>query len=984
MNIGMIEENFRQFEYVIIGGGLAALPLAQSLARSGRSVLVTEASTSLCYEISRYYRPWTADSQVSSSVAKRWFPGALAGEYACKGEIPLHMDSIKLEAENRLQECGVRLLYNVQLAYAKRSTSEWSLVFAGKGGLFSVTAQHLIDCTEQCIAMSLLETELLAFACEPRKSVDNLVYRTVEFTGVSPSCPHELSIPEDLPGACGRPLLVHRGAHSGDHAFIEIPLRIPSMDSLERSPDHDSRMEAEARRLSLEQCAYLVSKVEELSGAQICLASGMVLRREPKDPMEVLAEAEAFAAQKDILSQYGDRCLCVGNKRGTAGRGNWSGGSIDTSTEVCVGGGGPSGASAALAAANEGSSVLLAEFNDELGGTGTSGAVRWYWYGMRRGFTERINRHTDAWQSRLGWKKQPYVWGMNDGWAVEAKSMAYLELCQKAGVRVLFGCLVVGVLKKGKTVTGVQISTPYGMMQVSCSVAVDATGDGDIAAYAGARYQQGNDRDRMAMWGSMAPLQSPSNYSGNYSTSVDSGDVIDRTRFILSERRRWGKAGVRPIDHASYLASRESRHIKGGYTITLYDQLLQRRYPDTVMVAFSNNDPKGISQADIMNIGLLPPNLHIHVPYRAIIPENIDGIIIAGRALSCTHDANCAVRMQDDMQMLGGAAGVAAAMCARSNIMPRDLDVTKLQQRLVELNSFSFSEIEYRDNPQAQDLAGAIEQISGEDGMSWAEQNPLEYTAEPLPVAVVCSAKSERAIPVLKSAKAKLPASPARLLISRLLVYHGCEDGLDEILAQIEADLSACILPQRAGSFSFAQVLPDHNMMPETAFLFHNLAFCPSKRVLPVFKKLTGILCNSERDYSDNRKGIFYYIRSIAYAAERLCFPGFIPLLHKLLGLPELAAVRDHAFVEPSLLPERHAYLELLLYMALARCGDLEGYLGLCRFLKDSRSLLRRSASDELHALTRCEHGFDAAAWESCIRQQPHCQEPKPWTLRIL
>ena len=152
---------------------------------------------------------------------------------------------------------------------------------------------------------------------------------------------------------------------------------------------------------------------------------------------------------------------------------------------------------------------------------------------------------------------------------------------------------------------------------------------------------------------------------------------------------------------------------------------------------------------------------------------------------------------------------------------------------------------------------------------------------------------------------------------------------------------------------------------------------------MPVFEKLVSILRDTERDYGDNRKGIFYYIRSVAYAAERLCFQRFIPLLRELLQLPELAAAQESGFIEPSILTERHAYLRLMLYMALARCGEIDGYWGLCRLLKENRSLLRRSARDELHALTGYDHGFDVTAWENCIQQRLSCRKAKPWTARI-
>ena len=993
-------------EYLIVGGGLAALPLARKLAGGGSRVLVAEAGTYLGYEIGRYYRPWTSESIQNQVIADTWFPGAYCREQSRHGETPLQLDAIKLGFEDRLLEVGVKLLYNIQLVSLHRDDDTWHAVFGGKGGLQSVVSKYVIDCTENNITAALLPAEWLDDAC-PMEVEDGIVYRTVEFTGVSETFPKEILLPEEFSFVKDRTVHIHGGAYSNNHVFVEIPIRVE--DAGERTLKNDMRVEWVARKLSLEVCAHLVSSTDAFAHAHLCLASGMVMRRVPVDPLESLRTAEVFAQTDAGQAIVPERCMCLGNRRHPDIV--LSGAAIAPvllgSTDICVVGGGPSGVSAAFAAAREGASVILLDFNDELGGTSTSGSVRWHWFGFRRGFTRISDTRTDVWQKKLGWHKTRYHWGIEDGWAVEAKAMAHLEMCVQEKVDIYFGCLAVDVLMDGNRVQGVVVSTPYGGMEILCSIAVDATGDGDLAVYAGVEYVDGNRRDRMSMWAALSPFAAPSTYDGDYTSSVDVSDVVDRTRFILTERRRSGMAGgyfvnttmpvpdkpfqssgkggpLHPVDHAVYLSPRESRHIKGGYLMTLMDHLLQKRYKDTIMVSNSNNDPKGISLADIMNIGLLPPNLYMHVPYRCIVPQGVEGLYVTGRALSCTHDANCAVRMQDDMQMLGGATGVAAALCIAADADPRDLDVRKLQKRLVELDVIDADVIREADDAGEYDIETAVEEIKNGNGLSWTVQPVHEYDTEPVPTAIVCDADSQKAIPVLRKALAEMPKTPTRLHIARLLVYHGCEDGLADVLEQLESELSGEHLFTREGATSWSKLPPDHNMMPEAAYLFHNLGFCASERVIPVFDRLVDLICTGDRDYASSRKGVFYFIRSVAYSAERLCFPAFIPLLQRLLELPEIQSSLRANPIEPSIFIERHAYLALMLNMALARCGSREGYLGLCSFLEDNRALLRRSAHDELCELTGVDHQMDRAQWNTYILSCPEMMEPRRWTEKLV
>ena len=341
---------------------------------------------------------------------------------------------------------------------------------------------------------------------------------------------------------------------------------------------------------------------------------------------------------------------------------------------MLVVGGGSSGATAAITAGREGMRTVLVEMNPGLGGTGTFGGVHSYWFGRRIGFSEQVMKLVDDMHVYL---HHPQPQGIIPKWNIEAKSYALLKAATDSGVEVLFNAFVVGALVEDQRVCGVVVATRMGLGIIRARVVIDATGDGDVAAFAGADYVYGNERDHVVMWYALAQFPRPGLTRNHFTSMVDVSNVEDYTRAILAGRRRGGQGEMH--DHGIYVAPRESRHIKADVVLTLTDQLRQRRWQDVINVAFSNHDIKGHTGSDWLRIGLIPPNLEVEIPYRALLPRGLDGILVVGKAISATHDALPAIRMQADLENLGGVAALAAAQAIRANISPRDIDVRRLQ-----------------------------------------------------------------------------------------------------------------------------------------------------------------------------------------------------------------------------------------------------------------------------------------------------------------
>jgi hypothetical protein len=547
-------------------------------------------------------------------------------------------------------------------------------------------------------------------------------------------------------------------------------------------------------------------------------------------------------------------------------------------------------------------------------------------------------------------------------------------MCREAGVSLFLDSLLVGALVNGDEVVGAAIATPYGPRAVLSEVTIDATGDGDIAVFGGAEYTYGNERDRQSMFTSLAFYREPGGLGNNFTSAADIEDIFDYTRFILTSRRRGGELH----DHGTYVAPRETRHILGEATVSLEDQLMLRRYADTVAVLFSNWDLKGQWFADIVEFGINPPHEDIEIPLRALIPSRLERLIVAGKAFSLTHDASAAPRMQRDLILLGGAVGLAAAFAVQDGVSPRGLDIAKLQRRLVESGNLPGRVLEHSP-PGPPDLRALVSALTGDEPLEWQEMLSRERAAAVSPVVRVCLAASDEALPLLRGAFAQSDGR-RRLLLARLLLWHRCADGADVVLEQVERELSVCEgLPRRVGDIDWSTGSPEQAIQPEVIFLINSLVRVADRRILGVMETLVGRLERADRDYRDIRAGIYDYIRTVAVAAERLTWPEFVPLLTRLSDLPE---VRESVFprgFELDHFRERRAYLVLYLARALARCGQKEGLIRLADLLADARAVIRRSAYQELRDMTSVELPLSKDQWREALEKWPDSFACVPW-----
>jgi len=296
--------------------------------------------------------------------------------------------------------------------------------------------------------------------------------------------------------------------------------------------------------------------------------------------------------------------------------------------QVVIAGGGPSGVIAALAAARSGADTLLIERYPFLGGNGTAGLMTCY-----NGF--RNQRPPEALQTvkgipaeyiaelvRLGgiadsdsYPKAEHDTAAGDlpyciGFDAEAAKVAALNLLNKEGVKVRLHSWVVGPMLSGSQVTGVIVESKSGRQAIAADVVIDATGDGDVAARAGAPFMQPaekGDRMNMSLMYQLGgvPADAKSIKGIRIGQRVvqwgprfggDGLDVENLTRAEVETRLKlWEQVQAmrkRPGQESFYLAKtatgigvRETRRILGEYVVTEQDAIQGTRFPDVIAIS---------------------------------------------------------------------------------------------------------------------------------------------------------------------------------------------------------------------------------------------------------------------------------------------------------------------------------------------------------------------------------------------------------------
>jgi ribulose 1,5-bisphosphate synthetase/thiazole synthase len=963
-------------DVVIIGGSFAGIACAVELAKAKQQVLIIEPRTYLGRELTASLRPWL---DLSSHVNRHWpeliqFVMEQSAEQATAvdmAHIPLHPDRLKRSLEDKLMTHGIELIYAslpVAIIGNDQESGLEGIVIANKTGSQLIRCSKLIDTTETAIVSRLCGESLVDFASDEKAAFA----RTLEFIGVEwpDGAVEELtySVPDHL-GLLGGQVRLMEGYRGKQHRYVEYWLELAGANEIAAAGER----ELEARMNGMALAAYLVKHVPAFRKAVLCGSSFELHGPFPLSGAETQNRGPmAIKTQQTTNGMPGIYSLCkqlpvsldpilaveAGMQLASEFLGSLSTKQVNTlsthkmmeapiptlkKVDVLVIGGGSSGACASITAAGEGVNTLLVDMNPGLGGTGTLGGVDSYWFGRREGFAARIHEAVLAVQQEIGYKGHK--------WNIEAKMFALQQEAVRQGVGLLFNSFTYESLMKEKRVCGVRVATRWGPVAIFAEVVIDATGDGDVAAFAGAEFVYGSAKDHTVMWYSLAQFKTPDKVQNNFTSMVDVSDILDYTRAIMAGRRR---GDPQLHDHGIYVATRESRHILGETVMQLSDQLLQRSWPDVVNIHFSNHDVKGVSGADWINIGLIPPNLEIEVPYRLLLPKAIDGILVAGKAISATHDALPAIRMQSDLENLGGVAALAAALAVRSGVTPRDIEIQELQDRLIRegilpeaVRTRRLTPIHYSEEA----LRQLVDQLESEQPLyEYANMRMNEIYKGPIPFVEICSL-GQKIVPFLAEVLESATGT-RQIRLAQALAMLGSEAAVPVLIERIMEQLQGAELPRRTADMMYVQLPPDHGAMPDVVYLLYSLAQTRDPRSIAVWQRVVDLMQPREEDFTDTWLGLYYYVDAISQGAERLGDRSAIPVLKLLHRIPYLHSQMSTSAPQSDYFLERRAMLELVIARALARCGSRMGYEVLIQYVRDGRSLLAKQALQQLRTLS--------------------------------
>ncbi|MBR1213602.1 FAD-dependent oxidoreductase [Bradyrhizobium sp. JYMT SZCCT0180] len=424
--------------------------------------------------------------------------------------------------------------------------------------------------------------------------------------------------------------------------------------------------------------------------------------------------------------------------------------------DVAVLGGGPAGIAAAVAAARAGRRTLLVERYGFLGGMGTAAGVTNF-CGLHANVHGEMHRvvqgiATDLLDriDRLGGLNAPHlILGkiFAQAYDTAAYKIAADDLLAAHKVDILFHALGAGVvMHDDRRIDALMVETRAGRQAVRAGIYIDCSGDGDLAAWAGAPFEVGDnagstmypsmmfrlngiDPERAGdAWRTIPALMEKAEAAGTHKfprkaaivrpqrhavewrvnftqlaredgTAVNGLEPDDMTRGEIEGRRQAVKAfeflrtvpGFEKsyiVDLPPQLGIRETRRVVGGYMLSGEDVLGCASFEDSIGV---NGWPMESHVAGdvVFKFPPIPESRGFNeLPYRMLVPEGIDNLLMAGRCASMTHDGQSAARVSGACFAMGEAVGIAADLALSGNTIPRDIAVEKLQQALQQRGAF--------------------------------------------------------------------------------------------------------------------------------------------------------------------------------------------------------------------------------------------------------------------------------------------------------
>lgn len=409
---------------------------------------------------------------------------------------------------------------------------------------------------------------------------------------------------------------------------------------------------------------------------------------------------------------------------------------------LIVVGGGFAGVAAAVAAAREGTDVLLVERYGFLGGAAAACQVNPF---MRYHMESRDEKGNIVCEPLCAGIFSTILGGLDElGGLLENRAtfneeslkLLFDRMLRGAGVDVLFHSYLSGVHTEGSKVKSITVVNKSGTLELEADYYLDTTGDADLAALAGCAFHLGREEDSLCQpmtlcfrignidmekfhrvkatinalyqkYQSEGRIQNPREDVLTF-PHVSEGVVhFNSTRIIkrnpldccdlstaemdareqVYELYQFFKNHIDGFQNSTLLMSapqigvRESRMIEGEYTITADDILHCTKFEDSIacgnyMIDIHSPDGAGTIRRSI------PKDDYYTIPYRALIPKGMDNLLVAGRCISSTHEAQSAYRILPICCCMGEAAGIALGLAANDSLRMIEVPISTLHEKM--------------------------------------------------------------------------------------------------------------------------------------------------------------------------------------------------------------------------------------------------------------------------------------------------------------
>ena len=417
--------------------------------------------------------------------------------------------------------------------------------------------------------------------------------------------------------------------------------------------------------------------------------------------------------------------------------------------DLLVVGGGLTGVAAAVAATRQGLQVLLAEQSGCLGGALSTNLIYPFMpfsthpaHGTRKdlsaGLFSEMFLRSQAITAKIGPASieypEPSMSTSRSDICHEHFKFALDDMVQEAGVDVLYHVTLSHVKKEGRNLRSAYFATKAGVLELEADFFIDATGDGDLLAFAGCAFQLGRESDGLSQpmttcfrvanvdigqinWSEIQAAYKQWQEDGRITNPRENvlvfwgkgmGDGIlhfNTTRVThhdptdplsLSQAETKARGQVREmleffrtfpafqnatIVSTASIGVRESRKLKGEHILTAQELMDCTKFDDAIALGNYDIDihnPAGTGTSHYY----FGPGDYYSIPYRSLLPKEFDNLLVGGRCISATHEAQASIRIMPICATTGEAAGVAVAVAKKTDTNTHTVDIATVQDIL--------------------------------------------------------------------------------------------------------------------------------------------------------------------------------------------------------------------------------------------------------------------------------------------------------------